>query len=437
MILAVTAYQGTPRNAGRENRMSFRCHTLLRKLLPTLAMSLLLVGLPNLKAVADDNDSERYLFICTGDQARTAPDFLAIINFDQESRDYGKVIATVPFAAPDATGNEPHHIGLSADRKTVACGGLLSILKGQKEVFFFDISDPRSPKFISAADPPLSSITDEFHPLPDGGFLVTMMGGAQGHAPGRVVAFDRNLQVLKEYPDNPPSDGFNPHGISVRPELNLMVTSDFVCPSTTLNMVHGGIDFRGSIRVWDFAQKQIVRSIELPGTVGTIDIKLIPHDRSARAYTAGMLDDQLYLVDTEHGTARSVFDFSSIAAKGWPQLMRVTRDGRRLFVSMDQAGKVAMFDISNPERPQLIKALDLGRGSGPHYIALSQNEKRLVISDYFLNEDNFGKVHAEGDHKIHVANVMENDLVLDSRFNVDFNTAFATGPARPHGIAMK
>ena len=278
--------------------MSFHCHTLLRKLLPTLAMSLLLVGLPNLKAVADDNDSERYLFICTGDQARTAPDFLAVINFDQESRDYGKVIATVPFAAPDATGNEPHHIGLSADRKTVACGGLLSILKGQKEVFFFDVSDPRSPKFISAADPPLSSITDEFHALPDGGFLVTMMGGAQGHAPGRVVAFDRNLQVLKEYPDNPPSDGFNPHGISVRPELNLMVTSDFVCPSTTLNMVHGGIDFRGSIRVWDFARKQIVRSIELPGTVGTIDIKLIPHDRSARAYTAGMLDDQLYLVDT-------------------------------------------------------------------------------------------------------------------------------------------
>jgi hypothetical protein len=50
---------------------------------------------------------------------------------------------------------------------------------------------------------------------------------------------------------------------------------------------------------------------------------------------------------------------ASIAAEGWPQLMRVTRDGRRLFVSMNQAGKIAMFDISNPERPQLIKALDL------------------------------------------------------------------------------
>ena len=65
------------------------------------------------------------------------------------------------------------------------------------------------------------------------------------------------------------------------------------------------------------------------------------------------------------------------------------------------------------------------------------SEKRLVISDYFLNEDNFDKVHAEGDHKVHVARVTDNNLVLDSRFNLDFNTAFSSGPARPHGIAIK
>lgn len=411
-------------------------HTYRRPLLFTgLLLATLISAL--LPRVAAEDSSGRYLFICAGDQARTAPDFLAVINFDQESEDYGKVIATAPFAAPDATGNEPHHIGLSRDGKVVACGGLLSVLKGQKEIFFFDVSNPKMPKFQSAADPPLSAITDEFHALPEGGYLVTMMGGAQGHAPGRVAAFDEDLRLLKEYPDDPPADGFNPHGISVRPELNLMVTSDFVCPSTTLDQVHGDIDFRGSIRVWDFRNKQIVRTIKLPGSIGTIDVKLIPHDHRGRAYSAGMLDDHLYLVNTQHGTAKAVFDFASIQAGGWPQLMRVTRDGRRLFVSMNQAGKIAMFDISNPDQPRLLKALDLGQGSGPHYIALSEDEKRLVISDYFLNEDNFGKVHAEGDHKIHVARVMKDDLVLDPRFHLDFNTAFPTGPARPHGIAIK
>ena len=104
---------------------------------------------------------------------------------------------------------------------------------------------------------------------------------------------------------------------------------------------------------------------------------------------------------------------------------------------MNQAGKIAMFNIENPDKPRLIKALDLGQGSGPHYIALTKDERRLVISDYFLNEDNFGKVHAEGDHKVHVAKVTKDGLELDPRFELDFNTAFSTGPARPHGIAFK
>jgi len=379
----------------------------------------------------------KFLLICAGDQARTAPDFLAVVNFSQHSPSYGKVIATVPFPASDAAGNEPHHIGLSEDGKTVACGGLLSVLKGQKDVYFFDVSDPRSPKFLSSADPPLSSITDEFHALPSGGYLVTMMGGASGMAPGRVAAFNKSLQLVKEYPENPPTDGFNPHGISVRNDLNLMVTSDFVCPATTLGSMGGNIDFRGSIRVWHFREKSIVRTIRIPGTVGTIDVRLIPHDRKARAFTAGMLDDRLYLIDTGAGAATSVFDFSNIVAGGWPQLMRISRDGTRLFVSMNVAGKVAMFDTSKPEKPRLLATLDLGKGSGPHYIALTEDEERLVISDYFLNEDNFGKVHAEGDHKIHVAKVTRDGLVLDSHFDLDFNTAFSTGPARPHGIAIK
>lgn len=104
---------------------------------------------------------------------------------------------------------------------------------------------------------------------------------------------------------------------------------------------------------------------------------------------------------------------------------------------MNQAGKVVMIHISRPERPRVLSVLDLGQNSGPRYITLTPDETRLVISDYFLNEDIFGKVHAEGDHKIHVARVTDRKLVLDPQFNLDFNTAFATGPARPHGLALK
>jgi 56kDa selenium binding protein (SBP56) len=386
---------------------------------------------------ADHDNDEKYLFVWAGDQARTNPDFLAVINFDERSRDYGRVITTAPLPGPGATGNEPHHASLSADGRVLAAGGLLSVLKGQKEIFFFDVTDPGRPKFLTSDDPPLSAITDEFYPLPEGGFLVTMMGGANGHAPGRVVEFDRNLKLIAEHPATPPEDGFNPHGISARPELNLMVTSDFICPSTTLHAVPGGLDLRGSVRVWDLRQRKILRTIHIPNAGGTIDVRLIPGDSHARGYTAGMLDDQLYLIDPSAGTATSVFNFGSIQKEGWPQLMRITEDGKRMFITMNQAGKVVMFDISDPAEPKVLRVLDLGPASGPHYLRLTADEQRLVISDYFLNEDSFGKVHAEGDHKVHVVRVHRNDMNLDPRFQLNFNAAFTTGPARPHGVAFK
>src|SRR5437763_6383022 len=234
------------------------------------------------------DEREKFLFVWAGDQARTNPDFLAVVNFDEGSRDYGKVITTVPLPGPGATGNEPHHVGLSRDGKVLACGGLLSVLRAQKEIFFFDVTNPKAPRFISSADPPQSAITDEFYPLSEAGFLVTMMGGAEGHAPGRVAEFTRDLQLVAEYPQDPPLDGFNPHGISVRPELNLMVTSDFICPATTLHAMPGDLELRGSVRIWDFRSRKILRTIRLPDAAGTIDVKLIPEDERGRAYTAGM-----------------------------------------------------------------------------------------------------------------------------------------------------
>ena len=130
---------------------------------------------------------EEYLFVWAGDQSRSNPDFLSVINFQEQSSHYGEVVKTVPLPGPGATGNEPHHVGLSKDGKVLAAGGLLSVLKGQPEIFFFDVSEPEDTKYIASVNPPLSSITDDFEPLADGGFLVTMMGGPQGHAPGRVV----------------------------------------------------------------------------------------------------------------------------------------------------------------------------------------------------------------------------------------------------------
>ena len=415
-----------------------------------MALVLVVVALASMTMAHDerrDRDGQRApdtLYVWAGDQARVAPDFLAVIDFDEDSPRYGRVISTVPVPAPGSAGNEPHHCHLSADKNILACGGLLALLRGQNSIFFFDVSKPRHPKFLFSTSGTLSNITDDFLPLKHGGFLVTQMGDHAGGTPGRVAEFDANLRMVGEWPADPPQHDFNPHGISARPDLNLMVTSDFMMPASSLNVVPGDPLLRGSIRVWDLEKRTIVRTVTIPSAIGTMDVKLIPKDPQGRAFTAGMFDGFVYLVDTRSGTAKAVFDCESIVPHidvpvrgGMTQLMAMPRSGDRLIFGLFQAGQVGMLDVSDPEHPVQSSIVNLGQDAGPHMVALTDDDKRLVVSDYFLNEDDFGKVHFEGDHHVRVINVSRHRLALDRRFDVDFNTAFATGPARPHGVAMK
>jgi hypothetical protein len=422
---------------------------MARKALPLpFAAGLVLAALSPSAVAGFSERAEDTLLVWAGDQARKAPDFVAVIDFDRDSPHYGKILRTVPL--PLSSPHEPHHLGISQDGRTLAVGGLLSILTDGNEVFFFDISDRRHPVFVKADNPPNATITDEFDALSTGGFLATFMGGPNGAHPGRVAEYDaeRNFVAIWPTDANLPQDGFNPHGIAIDEANNLMVTSDFICPLLTLH-VHGGdmVDVRGSVRVWDLARRAITRTIAVGDPAhpaGTIDVKLIPHDPRLRAFTAGMTDNYLYLVDTEQGIARPVFDFEVFAIPGapvWPQLLRINKAGTRLFGTLNyagQAGKVVMFDIARPERPAVLSVADLGAGSGPHYLRLTHDERHLVVSDYFLVEDLApgGVVHAEGDHKIHVLDIRGDRLERDHRFDVDFNRDIATGPARPHGLAL-
>ena len=136
-----------------------------------------------------------------------------------------------------------------------------------------------------------------------------------------------------------------------------------------------------------------------------MDVKLIPKDPLGRAFTAGMFDGFVYLVDTLNGTSQAVFDCETIQPHvevpirgGMTQLMAMPHSGDRLIFGLFQAGQVGMLDVSDPEHPVQSGIVSLGANAGPHMIALTDDDKRLVVSDYFLNEDDFGKIHFEGDH---------------------------------------
>jgi selenium-binding protein 1 len=215
-------------------------------------------------------------------------------------------------------------------------------------------------------------------------------------------------------------------------------------PASTLDTFPGDPELRGSIRIWDLKNRDVVKTVQIPDAIGTMDVKLIPGDPEGRAFTAGMFDGFVYLVSTRTGTSKVVFDCEDIVPHievpvrgGMVQLLAMPRSGDRLLFASFQAGQIGMLDVGDPDHPYQTGIVSLGTEAGPHAIALTDDDKRLVVTDYFLNEDDFGKIHFEGDHHVHAIQVYKDHLKLDERFDVDFNTAFSTGPARPHGIAMK
>jgi selenium-binding protein 1 len=116
-----------------------------------------------------------------------------------------------------------------------------------------------------------------------------------------------------------------------------------------------------------------------------------------------MFDGLVYLIDTTNGTSKVVFDCETIVPHievpvrgGMTQLLAMPRSGDRLIFASFQAGQVGMLDISDPEHPVQTGIVNLGVDAGPHMTALTDDDKRLVVSDYFLNEDDFGKIHFEG-----------------------------------------
>ena len=177
--------------------------TAFLRAVPRVALGLVATALLLGVTVAFADNAEQTLLVWASDQAHVAPtsspSSTSIAIHRPTARSFAP--SRCPETARSATSRTTS--GLSRDGRTMALGGLLSVLRGQDQVFFFDVSDPRDPTFIRSDNPPESSITDEFAPLENGGFLVTFMGGANGAQPGRVVEYDADTAFVQTWPHDP------------------------------------------------------------------------------------------------------------------------------------------------------------------------------------------------------------------------------------------
>ena len=136
--------------------------------------------------------SSEFLYVWTGSQDTTQPDFLAVFDVRPASGRYGRLVTTVPVPGRN---NRPHHTEheMPADARLFANG----FRSGQS--FIFDTSDPAHPRL----DGQFGDVAGMMHPhsflrLPNGNVLATfqMQHDSAGVAPGGLAELtDRGALV--------------------------------------------------------------------------------------------------------------------------------------------------------------------------------------------------------------------------------------------------
>jgi hypothetical protein len=97
------------------------------------------------------------------------------------------------------------------------------------------------------------------------------MGSAAGTSPGRLVETDANYNIVNEFPAvtdvagtlNVVEEPFNPHGLTIDWNKNIILTSDFVVPVSILKPSLG-IQHDNTLRLWNLASRTIISTITIP-----------------------------------------------------------------------------------------------------------------------------------------------------------------------------
>ena len=117
-----------------------------------------------------------------------------------------------------------------------------------------------------------------------------------------------------------------------------------------------------------------------------------------------------------------------LPANSTPADVRISYDNQLLYVSLFAGNAVQQYDISNPLHPNFVSQVSLQE---PNMMRLTPDSRRLYVSNSLLSNLD-GKVP----FRVWLLNVGPQGMQLDDKFVVDFDR-FPTGPARPHDMLLK
>jgi hypothetical protein len=335
----------------------------------------------------------QYLYVWAGDSAAKASDFLAVIDANPASPQYGVVLASLPTGS---IGTHPHH----TEAEMPADGHLLANSFHTGKSWLFDLTDPLKPKVLTS----FSEVAGFSHPhtylrLADGSVLATFqykddsaarvtphmheemtgmpMPKGVERITGGLVHLDERGAVIRSASaaDNAIADKrIYPYSVLVVPSVDRAI-------STTTDMDDSDEKATAQwVQFWKLSDLTLLKSIALkPGPLGheneyTGEARLLADGKSVYIHTFGC---GLYLVPdaaAAEPTATLVKSFPGMGC-GVPIVA-----GHFWLQPVPESHSLVALDVTDPAHPREVSTVTFGDDESPHWIAIDATGRRVVLN---------------------------------------------------------
>ena len=340
-------------------------------------LTLIMLAAFGAAASGSDATARQYLYLWTAAEGGVQPDFLAVFDVTENDDRYGRLVTTVPVPG---RGNGPHHTEheMPADAQLFANG----FESGQS--FVFDLRDPERPRIVSQfGDVEGYSHPHSFVRLPNGNVLATFQmrheHDSAGMRTGGVVEMTpAGKPVRSRSADSPATDpGQRVYSAAIVPSLDRVVT-------TTTDM-HGDSPASRNLQVWSLKDLELLHTFPLPdGAIGnegllTAEPRLLEDGQTVLVSTFRC---GLYLVEGLAGDSPSARLVASFPQKTGEYCAIPVIAGNYYLVTVPAWSAVVSLDIGNPAAPREVSRVTLGPEDVPHWIAISPDHRRVVVTGY-------------------------------------------------------
>lgn len=393
----------------------------------------------------EHHSQERYLYVATIAQSAEDPDFVTIVGADPRRGDFGRIVnrADMP-----NVGDELHHFGYSSDQERLIVPGLFS-----NRLHVFDILGRGRQLRLRAVNEEL--VNGSGYVIPHsviapsaGNLLITMIGAATATTePGGIVAVDDKTGAFVGHFGPGPSRQAGDLGprymydFDALPAANRGISSTFGPPA----LCGGGIDpncLGDEVAVWDLQERKVIQVASLGPRSGALEVRFIHEPGVRRAFINTPGTSAVWLADDDDHDG--LFEFQQVLGSGdglvLPVDMLLSYDHRFMYLTNWFGDTVQQFDISDPFHPVLTATVPVPH---PNMLRLSRDNRRLYVSNSLLttwdNDARFGPAR-NGQYGIWLFDVDPDTGALSSITDdgaawVSFENVrkkTTTGPAGPH-----